>query len=222
MIGGPPQDREYRGEVSFCEIGEGTDVREHVTVHRGSRPGTWTRVGRRCLLMANSHVGHDCRVGDDVTLVNGALLAGHVQVGARSVVSGNAAVHQFVRIGDGAMIGGLSKITQDIVPFFMVDGPGTIVGINRVGLRRMGATSDEIDGVRQAYRVLCRERHSLFVARQLLDELPQTPFVTAIIQFVAGESQRGLHLRSRKSAETCTGLTVSEPDETRLADSGAG
>ena len=117
------------------------------------------------------------------------------------------------------MIGGLSKITQDVTPFFMFDGPGTVVGINRVGLRRMGATSDEIDGVRQAYRVLCRESHSLFVARQLLEALPRTRYLTAIVDFFTHDSRRGFHLRTRTAAGG-SGHRKLLSSDAQLADAG--
>lgn len=216
MIGGPPQDRRFHGELSYCQIGDGTEIREHVTIHRGTGEGSCTQVGRSCLLMASSHVGHNCVLADEVTLVNGALLGGHVQVGRRAVLSGHVAVHQFARIGDGAMIGVLSKITQDVLPYFMADGQGFIVGINRVGLRRIGAKSADIDAVQRAYRILCRERHSLSVAKELLAESSTSPYVQMILEFLSAESRRGFHLHpppiSLKSHAPC------DEDEQPLAD----
>lgn len=194
MIGGTPQDRTFRGQPSGCEIGDGSVVREHVTVHRGTAPGSVTRVGKRCLLMAGSHVGHNCVVEDYVTLINGALLGGYVHVGPRAVVSGNVTVHQFVRIGEGAMVGASSKITQDVVPYFMVDGHGLNVGINRLGLRRMKAESREIEEIKLAYHVLCRERHSLPAARQLLQSELCSQIGQTILSFLASDSRRGFHL----------------------------
>lgn len=203
MIGGPPQDRGFRGERSFCEIGDGTEIREHVTVHRGTGEGSYTRVGRNCLLMANAHVGHNCALADEVTLVNGALLGGYVQVGRRAILSGHVAVHQFSRIGEAAMIGVLSKITQDIIPYFMTVGDGFIAGINRIGLRRMGATSADIDSIQHAYRILCRQAHSLPVARALLAESSASPYVQTILSFLSVESRRGFHLHPPPTSARC-------------------
>lgn len=182
------------GDTSYCEIGEDTIIREHVTIHRGASLGSSTRIGRRCYLMANSYVGHDCWIGDDVTLVNGSLLTGHVEIGSRAVISVNATVHEFARIGEGAMIGGLSKITQDVVPYFMANGNGQIVGINRIGLSRTEVASAEVDLVQRAYRILCRKGDSLSVARQHLAALPLNPLISTIIAFVSVDSRRGFHL----------------------------
>ena len=195
MIGGTPQDRAFAGQPSGCEIGDGTIIREHVTVHRGTAPGSITRIGKRCLLMVGSHVGHNCVLEDDVTLVNAALLGGYVQVGARAILSGHVAVHQFVRIGEGAMVGVLSRVTQDVIPYFMVNGPGLNVGINRVGLRRLGVAGHEIDEVQRAYRVLCHERHSVPAARQLLEAELTTRIGRLIVAFLASDSKRGFHLQ---------------------------
>lgn len=195
VLGGTPQDRSFSGQPSDCLIGDETIIREHVTVHRGTAPGSVTRIGNRCLLMVGSHVGHNCVMEDDVTLVNGALLGGYVHVGPRAVLSGHVGVHQFVRIGAGAMVGVLSQITQDVLPYFMVSGAGRNVGINRVGLRRMGAECSEIDDVQRAYRILCRERHSLPAARQLLETGLRSRFGQAILAFLSSDSRRGFHLQ---------------------------
>jgi UDP-N-acetylglucosamine acyltransferase len=197
IVGGTPQDRVFLGKPSGCVIGDGTVIREHVTIHRGTSPGTITRIGNRCLLMVNAHVGHNSSVDDDAVLINGALLGGYVHVGARAVISGNVAVHQFVRVGDGAMVGALSKVTQDVIPYFMLDGPGLNVGINRVGLQRMGAVREDLAEVRRAYRVLCRERHTLPVARDILHSELNGNLSRTILAFLESASIRGFHLHSR-------------------------
>lgn len=199
VIGDVPQDRAYTGELSSCEIGDGTVVREHVTIHRGTAPGSTTRVGQRCLLMVGCHVGHNCTVEDDVTLVNGTLLGGHVHIGARAILSGHVAVHQFVRIGEGAMVGVLARITRDVLPFFTVTGSGINIGINRIGLRRMGTAGNDIDEAHQAFRVLCRESHSLPVAREILKGELTSRIGRSILAFLDADSRRGIHLRSCQS-----------------------
>lgn len=208
VIGGTPQDRAFAGQPSSCEIGDGTIIREHVTVHRGTAPGSITRIGKRCLLMVGSHVGHNCVLEDDVTLVNAALLGGYVHVGARAILSGHVAVHQFVRIGEGAMVGVLSRVTQDVIPYFMVNGPGLNVGINRVGLRRLGVAGHEIDEVQRAYRVLCHERHSVPAARQLLEAELTTRIGQMIVAFLASDSKRGFHLQGTERRRIKSNGTV--------------
>jgi UDP-N-acetylglucosamine acyltransferase len=213
VLGGTPQDRTFTGQPSGCEIGDGTTLREHVTIHRGTAPGSVTRVGQRCLLMVGSHVGHNCVVDDDVTLVNGVLLGGYVHVGSRAVLSGHVGVHQFVRIGEGAMVGVLSQITQDVLPHFMVNGAGINVGINKTGLRRNGAESTDIDDVQRAYRILCRERHSLPVARELLQATVQTRYGQSILSFLLSDSRRGFHLQGvgRRTVLNAEAADLREP-----------
>jgi len=208
-VGDVPQDRAFQGHESYVVIGDGTTLREHVTVHRGTIPGSTTRLGNRCMLMAHAHVGHNCVVQDDVMLVNGVLLGGHVEVGRRAVISGNTGVHQFCRIGEFAMIGGLSKITQDVVPYFMVDGHGLCAGINRVGMRRGGIGRDDMEDAKNAFKILCRTKGTLKVAIERLDAAMQTPTGRLIHQFVATSSKRGFHLEPLHE--------LAEPAETAAA-----
>ena len=143
VIGDNPQDRAFDNDDSLCVIGDRAILREGVTVHRGTGDGTETRIGDDCFLMTNSHVGHNCTVGNHVTIVSGALLGGHVTVGDKAVISGNTAVHQFVRVGTLSMLAGVTAVTQDIPPFSMTDHLGRVAGINVVGLRRSGFSSAE-------------------------------------------------------------------------------
>src|SRR5438105_1057264 len=158
-LGSPPQSVKYRGAPTRLVVGTQCQIREGVTMNTGTEDGGGlTTVGDRCFLMVGSHVGHDCRVGNDVTMANNAVLGGHVVVGDNVFFGGQAAVHQFVRIGEGAMIGGLTGVTEDVVPFGFVFGSpkGSIVGLNVVGLRRRGVSRSEMHRVRRAYRVLFR------------------------------------------------------------------
>ncbi len=193
VIGDLPQDRAYQGEESFCRIGAETTIREYVTIHRGTKAGTETVVGDRCLLMAHAHVAHNCQVGDDVVLVNGALLAGYVQVGPRAMISGNAGIHQFARVGELTMIGGLSKIVQDTLPYFMYDGPGYCVGINVVGLRRAGYTSEERLELKQAYRRLYRTPGTWNDAVRDVAATMKTRAGLRLLEFLQAPSKRGFH-----------------------------
>lgn len=197
VIGELPQDRGFDGGVSFCRIGDDTVIREGVTIHRGTKPGTCTEVGSRCFLMANSHVGHNCVVEDDVNMANGSLLAGYVHVGARAFLSGNSAVHQFTRIGELAMIGGLSKITQDVPPFFMADDRGVCVGVNLVGMKRAGFNSADRLDARHAYRLLYRSGLRLQAAVEAIEQTVTTEVGRRILAFLQAESRRGISASPR-------------------------
>ena len=139
-VGLPPQDLKYRGEPTETVIGPRTQLREHCTIHRGTVTGTGvTRVGADCLLMAVVHVAHDCALGDGVIVANNVVMGGHVTIGDNAVIGGASALHQFVRIGRGAMVGGVSGVEADVVPFSTVMGNRAYLsGLNLVGLRRRG------------------------------------------------------------------------------------
>lgn len=192
-IGLPPQDLKYKGQPTGVEIGPRTLIREGVTIHRGSVGGDGTtRVGADCMLMAVAHVGHDCRVADGVILANNVMLGGHVEVGAGAFVGGGAAVHQTVRIGRLAMVSGLSGVTNDIVPFGYVFGqPARLVGFNRIGLRRRGASRDAIRTVRNAVNLLFKEPGE-FAARHKLcaERYGEEPLVAELLAFIRDPARR--------------------------------
>jgi len=156
VIGGDPQDFKFRADcLSWTEIGDDNWLREGVTVHRGSREGSVTRLGNGCFLMAYSHIAHDCVVGNNVVMANTAGIAGEVVVHDRAFISAAVTVHQFCRIGRNAMIGLSAKVVQDALPFCITDGnPGRARGLNLVGLRRNGFGKDEIRALKEAYRML--------------------------------------------------------------------
>lgn len=155
-LGTSPQSNAYRGGATRLMVGVDCRIREGVTISTGSEDGGGvTSVGDRCFLMANSHVAHDCNIGDDVTFANNAVLAGHVQVGNHVFLGGNTAVHQFVRIGESAMLGGGSGIGGDVMPFGFAFGfRAGLVGLNIVGLKRRGYSRDDLHRLRRAYRML--------------------------------------------------------------------
>lgn len=155
-LGTPPQSVSYRGGPTKLVIGADNDIREHVTMNTGTEADRGvTQVGDGCMFMVNSHVAHDCVVGDKVIFANNAVLGGHVTVGDNVVFGGGVAVRQFVRIGEGAMLVGLSGIRADVIPFGMAHGPlAHLVGLNVVGMRRRGLSKAEIHRVREAYQAL--------------------------------------------------------------------
>jgi UDP-N-acetylglucosamine acyltransferase len=155
-IGHPPQDLKYSGEPSRLEIGARCTIRESVTVNPGTRGGTMlTRIGNDCLLMACSHVAHDCLVGERVVLANYVGLAGHVVIGDHVAFGGMCAVHQFVRIGAHAFIGAQSMIDADVIPYGLAVGNrARLAGLNLVGLKRRGFEREAIHGLRAAYRMI--------------------------------------------------------------------
>jgi UDP-N-acetylglucosamine acyltransferase len=194
-LGTPPQSTGYRGGATRLEVGSDCMIREGVTMSTGTeKGGEITRVGDRCFLMANSHVAHDCQVGSDVTFANGAVLGGHVSLGNHVFVGGNCAVHQFVRVGEGAMLGGMSGITRDVIPFGFAFGPkADLVGLNMVGLKRRGHTRADMHRLRRAYRALFFGT-AAFVERSqaVADELADDPLVGKIVAFIRDTGSRPL------------------------------
>ena len=186
-LGTPPQSTGYRGEPTRLVIGADNDIREHVTMNVGTAADRGvTTVGDNCMFMVNSHVAHDCVVGNRVVFANNAVLGGHVSVGDNVVFGGGVAVRQFVRIGEGAMLVGLSGIRADVIPFGMAHGPlAHLVGLNVVGMRRRGLSKAQVHRVREAYQVLFfgegdfRARLDKVAADYAGEEL-----VTRIVEFV--------------------------------------
>jgi UDP-N-acetylglucosamine acyltransferase len=154
-LGFKTQDLKYKGEPTFLEIGEGNVFREFCTIHRGTGPGEKTIIGDRNLFLAYSHIAHNCIVGHRTIFSNNATLAGHVTVEDHAVISGLSAVHQFCRIGAHAIVGGCTKIVQDVPPYLIADGnPAQLRGVNHVGLERRGFLEPDIKALRRAYRLL--------------------------------------------------------------------
>lgn len=172
VLGGEPQDVKFRGEPTRLVVGDDNLIREYVTIHRASGEGQETRLGSRNFLMVGAHVAHNCEVGDDNTFANGAALAGHVLVEDHVFFSSNVGAHQFVRFGRYAMVGGKSKIVQDVLPFFTTDGnPPRVRGLNTIGLRRGGFSPASRAALKRAYQLLFRVRLPLARAVEALEEL---------------------------------------------------
>lgn len=193
VIGSLTQDKKYEGGMSYLRIGNRNKIREYVTINPGTKEGTETTIGDDNLLMAYSHVAHDCVIGNHTTLANAATLAGHVVVGDRAIIGGLSAVHQFVRIGSLAIIGGCSKVVQDVPPFMMADGhPAKVYGINSVGLDRAGISKEEKNLLKKAYKFLFRSGLSVKNAvAKIQAEIPLTPSIEALLEFLK-HTERGI------------------------------
>ncbi|MDX1963902.1 MAG: acyl-ACP--UDP-N-acetylglucosamine O-acyltransferase [Pirellulales bacterium] len=160
VIGGHPQHLKKTDSLGLLRIGENNVFREFCTVHRALKPENATQIGDNNLFMACAHIAHDCRIGNQIVVANNVLFAGHVTVEDRAFISGAVGVHQFCRIGTLAMVGGHARVIQDIPPYTLVDGQtGDVCGLNLVGLRRGGYTTDQIAQLKAAYRVIYRRGH---------------------------------------------------------------
>jgi UDP-N-acetylglucosamine acyltransferase len=202
-IGHQPQDLKYKGEPSRLEVGSDNIIREHVTMHPGTAGGGLvTRVGDRCLFMVGTHVAHDCTVGSHVVMANNATLGGHVTVGDWAILGGLAAVHQFVRIGKHAIIGGLSGVENDVIPYGSVMGDrARLAGLNIVGLKRRGFDRDTLHDLRRAFRLLFADEGTM--AERLADvaELfAANEPVMDIVRFIQAESERAICQPRRNAA----------------------
>ncbi len=193
-VGGDPQDLKYQGEPTRLEVGRNVMIREFATLNRGTEEGGGvTRVGDDCLLMAYSHVAHDCQLGRGVILANSATLAGHITVEDHVSIGGLVAIHQFCRIGRHCFVGGLSGVAQDLPPFTLCEGNrAKSRGLNLVGLKRAGFSAQSIEALKQAYRIIFRTRTPLKQAlEQVRQEVPQLPEVVHLLDFFK-DSQRGV------------------------------
>ena len=189
-IGQDPQDLKFKGEHTRLEIGARNRIREYVTMNPGTEGGGGvTRIGDDGLFMANCHVAHDCQIGNRVVLVNSVAVAGHCVLGDDVIVGGLSGIHQFVRIGRGAMIGALSMVTADVIPYGLVQGPRAhLDGLNLVGLKRRGANRAEIAELRE---VLARLHDGSFrdTARELAS-MDRGAMVGEVLDFILGPSER--------------------------------
>ncbi len=193
VIGSPPQDLKYKGERSFVKIGDNNIIREFVTVNPGTDKDTYTEIGNSNLIMAYSHIAHNCKIGNNNILANVATLAGHVVIEDRVVIGGLVAIHQFCRIGSYSIIGGCSKVVQDIPPYSMCDGhPAKVRSLNIVGLKRAGFSQETIKLLHRAFKILFFANHTFSVAKELvLQQLHQIPELNYLLEFISS-SKRGI------------------------------
>ncbi|MFA6079301.1 MAG: acyl-ACP--UDP-N-acetylglucosamine O-acyltransferase [Candidatus Omnitrophota bacterium] len=191
VIGNEPQDLAFENKPTFVKIGKRNVIREYVTIHRGTKEGSTTVIGDDCFLMASSHVGHNCRLGNRVILANGALLAGYVEVGDMAFVSGNVVVHQFCRIGTLAMIGGFSGVNKDVPPYMLVRGPSVVRATNLVGLRRAKVAREDISAIKEAFRLIYMAGFNTAQALEEIKKLKPSKEITHLIEFIQS-SKRGI------------------------------
>lgn len=192
VLGGSPQDLGFDNAVSYVQIGSNNVFREAVTLHRASQAGQATIIGDHCYMMAYTHFAHDCVVGNRVILANAANVGGHVHIDDQAFLAGGVVVHQFCHIGRNAMIGGNAKITQDVLPFMLVDGnPARVRGLNMVGLKRAGFSRDDLRELKRAYRHLFSSSGSLEAQQDSLTK-QDNPHVQHLLKTIRS-SVRGYH-----------------------------
>ena len=192
-IGATSQDRKYSGERAYTKIGNRTVLREYVSVQRATGEDQVTRVGDDCLLLAYVHIAHNCILGNNVTMSNLAQFAGHVEVADFATIGGQAGVHQFTRIGRYAMVGGASKITKDVPPFFLIEGnPAEPYGLNSVGLRRAGFTVEERNEIKKFYKILYNPKLNVSQAVEAMKAEASSDPGRELIAFLEAPSQRGI------------------------------
>ncbi|WJR66810.1 acyl-ACP--UDP-N-acetylglucosamine O-acyltransferase [Neorhizobium sp. CSC1952] len=195
VIGGVSQSLHEAGEDSSLVVGDNCTIREGVTMNSGTVGGGGkTVVGSNCLFLANSHVAHDCRLGDGIIMSNNVMLAGHVHVADRAILGGGCAVHQFTRIGRQAFIGGLSAVNYDVIPYGMLNGnPGILGGLNVVGMTRAGIERSTIHTVRRAFKQIFEgEGNIRNNAAAIRDDYADCKEVMEILDFIAADSDRAL------------------------------
>ena len=200
-IGSEPQDLGYKGEPTKVIIGDGTIVKENVTIHRGAACGDYTtRVGKKCLLMVGSHIAHNCVLEDEVILANLVTLGGHVHVGFGAFVGGMSVFHQNIRIGSMAIISGFSASRQDILPYSKGEGrPPVPRGLNVIAMKRRGVSQEIRTATNEAFKLLISEEYNTSQAiEKIKAEIPMNEYIENMIEFIQ-TSKRGVLLKSHKA-----------------------
>ena len=195
-IGLEPQDLKYKGANSSVKIGDRNKIREYVTINKGTEEGEATVIGDDNLLMAYSHVAHNCIIENKVVLANSVAVAGHVTIESQAIISGVLGIHQFVHIGKMAMVGGMSKITRDVPPYMLIQGnPARVRSLNLIGLKRKGLNTDEIKQLKTAFKLLYREGLTTTTAISKLKTLTNSRYLQHLINFLElsiADGRRGL------------------------------
>jgi len=192
-IGSPSQDKKFKGEKGLLEVGDNNIIREYVTMNRGTDKDSKTIIGNNNLFMAYSHIAHDCIIGNSVVIANCGTLAGHVVLEDGVIIGGLAGVHQFVRLGQLSIIGGVSKVVQDIVPYSMAEGQrAKVCGVNSVGLERAGFADEAKESLKKAFKILFSMKLNVKNALAKIEkELPPTKELENLLNFIKS-SERGI------------------------------
>ena len=193
IISSIPQDLKFQGEKTLLNIGRNVTIREYCTINRGTMANYSTEIGDNCLIMAYCHVAHDCIIHENCILSNCVNLAGHIEVGPKTVLGGLTAVHQFVRIGDHVMVGGGSLVRKDVPPYVKAARePLSYAGVNTIGLRRRGFSADQINNIRDIYRILYVKGYNTTQALEEIEgRISDTPEKSNIIKFIK-KADRGI------------------------------
>lgn len=192
IIGSIPQDLKYKGGKTYLKIGKNNVIREFVTINLATSEGEETVIGDNNLLMAYSHIAHNCKIGNNVIIANGGTLAGHVVVEDYAIIGGLVGIHQFCKIGKHSIIGGCSKVTMDIIPFIVADGhPARPYGINIIGLKRRNFSDEKINILKNVYKIIFKSGLNITDALKKLEELSHFEEVKDIIEFIKN-SERGI------------------------------
>jgi len=191
-IGAPPQDKKYKGEDNSLEIGENNIIREYVTINPGTKVGGGrTVIGNNCLLMISSHVAHDCHIGNDVVIANNVPLGGHVTIEDSVVIGGNSAVQQFTRIGRLAMVGGMTGVLKDVIPFGLSFGNRNYLrGINLIGLKRKKYNNKKIMELNQAFKKIFSSKNFYKNLSKINGEYKENDLVKEVINFIEKDKKR--------------------------------
>ena len=192
VIGEIPQDLKFNGEKTSLRIGKRNQIREHVTINTGTvLGGGLTSIGDDCLLMTGSHVAHDVKISNKVIMANCAAVAGHCVIEDEVIIGGLSGIHQFVRIGRGAIIGAVTMVTNDVIPFGLVQSPrGALDGLNLIGLKRKGVDRNDITALRAAFQSLAQGDGTFQERAKKLGEEATSEYVDAIVSFILGASDR--------------------------------
>jgi UDP-N-acetylglucosamine acyltransferase len=203
IIGTDPQDLSFKPEtLSGVIIGESNVIREHVTIHRATKPGTFTRMGDSNYLMATSHLAHDVQMGDNNIIANGVLFAGHVQIGDRCVIGGGAVFHQFIRLGSYGVVQGNAGLSMDMPPFCCAAGINTLTGLNIIGMRRSGLSAADRASVKSIFDLVFRSGLNLTQARTAIAQREWPAVCQSFIDFINASTRKGIcRLRTRGSSD---------------------
>ncbi len=199
-IGTPPQDLKYKGEKNFLVIGDNNKFREYVNINPGTAQGGGvTNIGDNNLFMVYCHIAHDCNISDGIVLANNVQVGGHVTIEQNAIVGGSCAIHQFSRIGESAMIGGMTGVLSDVIPFGLSMGNrNNLMGLNLIGLRRSKISNEEIKKIQLAYEIIFKNQSFRKNMEELSSDLKNNEFIKKIINFINSDKKRPISLPPNK------------------------